>query len=126
MKSKINVITITDQAAEQIKKLVANTQALGIRLSVNKKGCSGQSYVFQLVFEVLEKDQTVEHNGAVVFVDPLASLMIWGTIIDWETFDLTQKFTFKNPNEVGRCGCGESFQVDQSCSNSTSSLSLAS
>jgi iron-sulfur cluster assembly protein len=32
-------------------------------------------------------------------------------VMDFETNDLESGFTFKNPNEKGRCGCGESFHV---------------
>jgi iron-sulfur cluster assembly protein len=31
--------------------------------------------------------------------------------MDWEETALSSEFTFVNPNEKGRCGCGESFNV---------------
>jgi iron-sulfur cluster assembly protein len=31
--------------------------------------------------------------------------------MDFEQTTLTSSFTFVNPNEKGRCGCGESFHV---------------
>jgi iron-sulfur cluster assembly protein len=34
-----------------------------------------------------------------------------GTEIDFEESELSSGFTFKNPKEKGRCGCGESFRV---------------
>ena len=31
--------------------------------------------------------------------------------IDWKQEKFKQGFTFQNPNETERCGCGESFKV---------------
>ena len=46
-----------------------------------------------------------------VLVDRKASLFLIGTVMDYEVKTLTAGFTFTNPNEKGRCGCGESFHV---------------
>jgi iron-sulfur cluster assembly protein len=32
-------------------------------------------------------------------------------VIDYEEGKLQSGFVFRNPNEKGRCGCGESFHV---------------
>lgn len=53
-------------------------------------------------------------NGAFhvkLFVDPMATLYIAGTVMDWEETELSSEFTFRNPNAKGECGCGESFNV---------------
>ena len=34
-----------------------------------------------------------------------------GTVMDYEQKLMSAGFTFTNPNEKGRCGCGESFHV---------------
>ena len=39
------------------------------------------------------------------------SLFLIGTTMDYEQKALSSGFTFINPNEKGRCGCGESFHV---------------
>jgi iron-sulfur cluster assembly protein len=44
-------------------------------------------------------------------IDALATLYIFGTEIDYENEPLKSGFVFKNPNETGRCGCGESFST---------------
>ena len=46
-----------------------------------------------------------------VLVDRKASLFLIGTTMDYETKALSAGFVFVNPNEKGRCGCGESFHV---------------
>ncbi len=50
-------------------------------------------------------------RGLTVLVDRKASLFLIGTEMDFETTQLTAGFVFRNPNEKGRCGCGESFHV---------------
>jgi iron-sulfur cluster assembly protein len=34
-----------------------------------------------------------------------------GSQMDWKDDVFTSGFVFTNPNETGRCGCGESFTV---------------
>ena len=53
----------------------------------------------------------VQDKNLTVRVDRKASLFLIGTIMDYQTRDLAAGFTFRNPNEKGRCGCGESFHV---------------
>ncbi|MCF6275660.1 MAG: iron-sulfur cluster assembly accessory protein [Robiginitomaculum sp.] len=110
-------IQVTPKAAEQINALMAdapeNTQ--GLRLTVKATGCSGNSYKMEHVKaeDDLSKDEVFEENGAKIFIPKLYSWMLFGTTIDYITDELgNARFDFINPNEVGRCGCGESFQVD--------------
>ena len=56
-------------------------------------------------------DEVVKDKDLTVLVDRKASLFLIGTVMDYETKALTAGFTFTNPNEKGRCGCGESFHV---------------
>jgi len=53
----------------------------------------------------------VTDKGVTVLVDRKASLFLIGTVMDYETKHLASGFIFTNPNEKGRCGCGESFHV---------------
>ena len=46
-----------------------------------------------------------------LLIDPKASLFLIGTVMDYEEEKLKSGFVFRNPNEKGRCGCGESFHV---------------
>ena len=56
-------------------------------------------------------DEVVTDKGLTVLVDRKASLFLIGTVMDYEMQALSSGFTFTNPNEKGRCGCGESFHV---------------
>ena len=46
-----------------------------------------------------------------IFIDKKSSLFLIGTEMDYEKGELESGFKFINPNEKGRCGCGESFHV---------------
>lgn len=106
------LMTMTDAAAERLSALYAKGQeGMLLRIGVKTKGCSGLSYDMSWVKEPGPGDEVVEDKGLTVLVDRKASLFLIGTIMDYETHDLASGFTFRNPNEKGRCGCGESFHV---------------
>ncbi len=46
-------------------------------------------------------------KGVTILVDRKATLFLIGTTMDYEVKPLSAGFTFVNPNEKGRCGCGE-------------------
>jgi len=110
-----NPITITNAAVEQIKvKTALKEDAFGLRLTIGSTGCSGHSYKMEHVeAEDLAKDDKIEQDGAVLYIPKIHSWMLFGTVIDYEQGDLKSGFTFTNPNEAGRCGCGESFTVER-------------
>ena len=56
-------------------------------------------------------DEIVTDKGVTVLVDRKATLFLIGTVMDYERKAMSAGFTFTNPNEKGRCGCGESFHV---------------
>ncbi len=106
------LMTLTDAAAERLASLYAKgQQGMTLRISVNTKGCSGLSYVMDWVEASGLGDEVVTDHGLTVLVDRKASLFLIGSQMDYEVKDLTSGFTFSNPNEKGRCGCGESFHV---------------
>jgi len=106
-------IRITDAAAARIKAIIAKATkpVVGVRIGVNTKGCSGLSYVVEYAEERRKFEDAVEHNGATVFIDPTAIMYLLGSEMDYREGKLESGFTFTNPNEKGRCGCGESFTV---------------
>ena len=53
----------------------------------------------------------MQEHGIDVYVDPKATLFLLGTVMDFETGKLSAGFTFRNPNQTGACGCGESVQL---------------
>jgi iron-sulfur cluster assembly protein len=106
-------MTITDAAAERVKALLAKRgkPAAGIRISVRARGCSGLTYTLEYADEKGKWDEVVEDKGVTILIDPKATMFILGTEMDWVEDKLQSGFSFRNPNEKGRCGCGESFHV---------------
>ncbi len=106
-------ISMTEAAAERVKALLEKRgkPSAGIRIGVRTKGCSGMSYTLEYADEKSQFDEVVEMNGVTVLIDPKASMFIFGTEMDWVEDKMQSGFVFRNPNEKGRCGCGESFHV---------------
>ncbi len=106
------LMQMTDAAADRLRQLYAKGQAGKLlRIGVGTKGCSGLSYQMSWVDAAGPGDERVEDHGLAVLVDRKASLFLIGTVMDYEVKALQAGFTFTNPNEKGRCGCGESFHV---------------
>ncbi|MBT3793398.1 MAG: iron-sulfur cluster assembly accessory protein [Rhodospirillales bacterium] len=106
-------VNLTQAAADQVQKILdkSDKPALGLRISVGEGGCSGKTYVMDYAFEIGANDDVVEDRGMTIVIDPMAALFIFGTEIDYEVKHLQSGFVFRNPNETGRCGCGESFSI---------------
>jgi iron-sulfur cluster assembly protein len=106
-------LTVTEAAAERIHGLLAarGKPALGVRVGVRSRGCSGLTYTIEYADEKGKFDEVVEDKGVTVLVDPKAVMFIIGTEMDYVEEKLQSGFVFRNPNEKGRCGCGESFHV---------------
>lgn len=106
-------ISLTDAAVERVKALLdkRGKPSAGIRIGVRTKGCSGMSYTLEYADEKSQFDEVVEQKGVTVLIDPKASMFIFGTEMDWVEDKMQSGFVFRNPNEKGRCGCGESFHV---------------
>jgi len=107
------IMSITPAAAERVRELIAKREKapLGIRIGVRTKGCSGLSYTLEYADEKTPGDEMVQAEGVTLLVDPKASLFLIGTEMDYTVEKLKSGFVFRNPNEKGRCGCGESFHV---------------
>ena len=106
-------MTVTPAAAERARALIdgRGKPTAGIRIGVRTKGCSGMSYTLEFADSQQPMDEVVDTQGVKILIDPKASLFLIGTEMDYEEEKLKSGFVFRNPNEKGRCGCGESFHV---------------
>jgi iron-sulfur cluster assembly protein len=106
-------MAVTDAAAERIQALLAKRgkPSVGIRVGVRSRGCSGLTYTVEYADEKGKFDEVVTDKGVTILIDPKATMFIIGTEMDFVEDKLQSGFTFRNPNEKGRCGCGESFHV---------------
>lgn len=107
------LMSLTDRAAERVRELMANRTepAVGLRVGIRTGGCSGMAYTMEFASEKAPLDEVVEEKGVTVLIDPKAVMFLIGTTMDYHEDTLSSGFVFNNPNEKGRCGCGESFHV---------------
>ena len=109
------MIQITDNAAQQIHRMLAKRGAgeTGLRVGVKAGGCSGFEYTFGWDGAPRDSDVIFEGaEGAKVFVDPRSLRLLDGAVLDYDTSLLTKGFVFNNPHATGSCGCGLSFSAD--------------
>jgi iron-sulfur cluster assembly protein len=106
------LMRLSDAAAERLRALYAGGQeGKLLRIAVKARGCSGMSYDLGWAEAPGPGDEVVKDKGLTVLVDRKATLFLLGTTMDYEQKAMSAGFTFTNPNEKGRCGCGESFHI---------------
>ena len=107
------IITLSENAAKRIKEIVsaAEKDSLGVRVGVKSGGCAGMSYVMEYTKKSNPNDEVIEDKGVKVFIDSAAVMYLLGTEMDYKKDKFSTSFTFNNPNETERCGCGESFKI---------------
>lgn len=108
------MITVTEKAANRIKKQLENRgKGLGILVGVNTTGCSGLAYKLEYVDNLPDAGEymTYNSNDIMIVVSQKDLPYIDGMKMEWKRQGLNEGFDFINPNEAARCGCGESFTV---------------
>ncbi|MGI4939799.1 MAG: HesB/IscA family protein [Janthinobacterium lividum] len=106
------LMSLTDAAAARLRALYAGAhEGMLLHIAVGTKGCSGMSYEMSWVETPAPTDEVVTNDGLTVLVDRKATLFLIGTVMDYRVQGLSSGFEFVNPNEKGRCGCGESFHI---------------
>ncbi len=82
-----------------------------LRVSVEGGGCSGFSYVFDLVEAAEPEDTRVERDGAAMLVDDVSLPFLADAEVDYVDELVGAQFKVRNPNAASSCGCGVSFSV---------------
>lgn len=106
------MITITNSAKSRFKQqIVERGKGLGIRFDVTKTGCSGYAYKIEFADEWRSEDFLSIHDDLYIWITKDAYKYLEGMTVDYIKKGINEQFEFINPNESGRCGCGESFTV---------------
>jgi iron-sulfur cluster assembly protein len=105
------VVSLTDAAAERVREVMADRSAGFLRVGVKNAGCAGMEYVMTYADAPSALDEVVTDKGVDIVIDAKAVLFLLGSVIDFETTDLSSKFVFRNPNQTDACGCGESVTI---------------
>ena len=109
-----DLITVTDRAASQIKKIISEAKdgVLGVIIGVDKTGCSGYAYKLDYAKNENKKNfEIIESKGVKIYIEPAATMFLIGSEMDYAMDKLYSRFVFNNPNEKSTCGCGESFNI---------------
>jgi|TARA_B110000438_G_C15380061_1_gene464363 iron-sulfur cluster assembly accessory protein len=103
-----NKIEFTEEANNQIKKIVSNQgKDCYFRITVQGGGCSGFKYNFSF-------DKKIENDDIVfnkTIIDKNSLEIINGSVVDYKKEMIGNSFVIKNPQAISSCGCGLSFSV---------------
>ncbi len=118
MRPRLQVMSITEAAAERARNAMANATkpAVGLRVGIKNGGCAGMSYTVDYAESVNPLDEVVEDKGVKILIDPKAVLFLLGSEMDVKTDKFASTFVFRNPNETAACGCGESVSITPAAS----------
>ena len=107
------LLTITDAAADRVRSLMndTNSEVIGIRIGIKTAGCSGMKYNVEYATDTKPFEEKIISKDIVICIDPAAIMFLIGSEMDYKEEKFSSGFEFSNPNEIARCGCGESFTV---------------
>lgn len=109
----INTLTITDRAQSELVKIAQEDTSVGnhgIRIQIQKGGCSGLTY--KINFGEKELDDTILNlNEVEVYLDPKSNDYLKGVYLDYQSGFSGRGFVFDNPQAVKTCSCGDSFKI---------------
>ncbi len=104
-------LTISENAARQLQKVLADETGAALRITVEGGGCSGFQYKFDVDRARADDDFIAVRDGATVVVDPVSLEMLNGAELDFVDDLMGRAFKVKNPNAKASCGCGVSFTI---------------
>ena len=112
-------ITLTEKAAVEVKKIVAEQlagpdapPAVYLRMSVKGGGCSGFQPKLDLDKEMSEeKDEKFEQHGVAIVIDRRSLMYLGDAIVDFHDDMNRRGFSVVNPSAKSTCGCGSSFSM---------------
>lgn len=108
------MIEITDSAAGQIRRMLAqrNRGEIALRVGIKAGGCSGFEYTFAWEASPRPEDAVFQApDGAQLVVDPKSLRLLDGSVLDYDTNLLSKGFILQNPHAKSTCGCGTSFSA---------------
>ena len=105
-----SMITLTDGATMQVRKLEADKAKVGqlLRIFVEAGGCSGFEYGMSFDNKK-EGDRLLESNGVSFLMDATSLEYLDGSVIHFDDGLNGKGFDIQNPNASSTCGCGRSF-----------------
>ena len=108
--SKEIIVTLTDKAAEKVKKLLdkENKPDYGLRVGILDVFKQGKVVIHVLKENPNEDDTVIEEKGVKIFINPESISFIKGSTVDYMDTLTNAGFKINNPNVKTSCGCGHS------------------
>lgn len=108
--SVVPTVTVTPEAVAHLCKQLAPKGVSGVRIHLERSGCTGYKYVIDEVASPAEGDISVEFDGGLTLCLPASDLpMLNGMELDYVQEGVNRRLVINNPNAKDACGCGESF-----------------
>jgi iron-sulfur cluster assembly protein len=112
-------ITLTEKAASEVKKIIADQLAgpdappqVYLRMSVKGGGCSGFQNKLDLDKDMNPKvDELIEQHGVNIVVDRRSLMYLSDVTVDFHEDINKRGFSISNPAAKTTCGCGSSFSM---------------
>lgn len=101
------MINFTPIAIEELNLALEASES--VRVAVVGGGCSGMSYVLDIVSEGAEDDLELLLADVKVYVDPHSAVILSNTTVDYVQTLQKRGYVFLNPDANTTCGCGSSF-----------------
>ncbi|CAN0154721.1 unnamed protein product [Pylaiella littoralis] len=113
MEKIVNIRPKAMDHLQQLRQSQGNEGDIFLRMGVRSGGCSGLSYIMNLVKkdDITEDDMVEEYDGFKCVIDPKSVLYLFGLELDFSDALIGGGFQFQNPNAESSCGCGKSFGV---------------
>ncbi len=104
-----SVVTITEQAAEKAKAILASEgkDSWGLRIYSSGGGCCGPSFGLDLDERPLADDEVIEKDGLRVFVDKSTIVTLTGMRLDYISDGEREGFTLSG-GAAPSCGSSQS------------------
>ena len=106
-----NKIEISQEAQEQIFKLMPQHKANFFRITVQGGGCAGFQYKFDFDNQKNVDDIILKTKRVTVIIDTTSLELIKGSKIDYVNELIGSSFKITNPQASSSCGCGTSFSL---------------
>ncbi len=109
------MISVSENAKRHLAEFLSESQAgsqesaVGLRLWVEKGGCSGMSYAMK-VCSAQPGDVAVSVESAVIYIAADSVDFLRGVTLDYVDGLTGSGFKISNPNAARHCGCGTSFE----------------
>jgi iron-sulfur cluster assembly accessory protein len=104
-------VTLTDEAVNKVRELLASEgePGMALRIGVKSGGCSGFRYEMYFDTDIAESDVRASFDGVPVVMDAVSAPLLDGATLEYRSSLSESGFKILNPQAKRTCGCGQSF-----------------